>query len=209
MIRIATIAKTEFVLVANPNVQARSFKELVTLARSKPGQLTYGSAGNASGVHLATEQFLQVTGLQMLHVPYKGSGAMITDLMGGQIDFAFQTPAVALPHISSQRLRAFAVTGGERIASLPDVPTLAELGVANLDVANWFGLLAPAGTPREVLTRLESAADAALSQPDMLERMAKQGLVPFRRNAEQFAALMRAESERTAKLAQSVKITMD
>ena len=206
---IATLTKTEFVLVVNPAMAARNLREFIAMAKAQPGMVNYGSAGNGSGVHLVAELFAQSAGIRLQHIPYKGSGPMINDRVGGQLQAAFQTPAVAAPFIATGRLRALAVSGTEPIPSLMNVPTLAEAGVANLDVANWFGILAPAGTPKDVVAKLSTALESVSAQAEFKEKIAALGFQPHFTKADRFEADMRAESARIGKLIQAAKITMD
>jgi tripartite-type tricarboxylate transporter receptor subunit TctC len=206
---VATLAKTEFVLVVNPSLPVRDLAEFVALAKSKPGAMSYGSAGNGSALHLVAESFAQAAGVKMQHVPYKGAGPMTTDLVGGRLQAAFQTPAVAAPFISSGKLRALAVTGNETLAVLPGVPTLAQAGVPNVQASNWFGILAPAGTPKDVIAKLQAGLDAVFAQADFQEKLVSLGFEPFHVAGDRFAADMRAESLRMGKLVQSAGIRIE
>lgn len=206
---VATLARSEFVLVVNPALPARNVREFVAMAKARPGDVTYGSAGSGSALHLVAEMFAQAAGVKLQHIPYKGAGPMTTDLVGGQLQAAFQTPAVAAPLISAGRLRALAVTGTERMAGLPDVPTLAESGVPNVQASNWFGVLVPAATPKPVIAKLSAALDTVSAQPDFKDKLVSLGFEPYHVNAAQFEADMRAESARMGKLIQASRITME
>ncbi|MDO8248661.1 MAG: tripartite tricarboxylate transporter substrate binding protein, partial [Rhodoferax sp.] len=150
---ITTVALVPNVLVVNPNVPAKNVKELLALAKADPGKLTYGSNGNGTGQHLIGAQFEGMGGVQLLHVPYKGSGPLTTDLLGGQITMSFDTITPVLPQIKAGKLRALAVTTATRSKALPDVPTLDESGLKGFNLGTWFGVLAPAATPRDIVTR--------------------------------------------------------
>lgn len=206
---VATLAKTEFVLVVHPSFPARNLREFIAIAKSKPGEVNYGSAGNGSGVHLVSELFAQAAGVRLQHVPYKGSGPMINDLVGGQLQAAFQTPAVAAQFVASKRLRALAVSGGEHVSSLPGVATLSESGMPNLEVANWFGVLAPAGTPKDAIAKLARALESVSAQDEFKDKLVNLGFQSFFMKADRFDSDMRAESVRMGQLIQSNKITMD
>lgn len=206
---IATLAKTEFVLVVHPAVPARDIREFLALAASKPGSVTYASAGNGSGTHLVAEQFSRATGIRMQHIPYKGSGPLITDLLSGQVQASFQTPAVAAQFVQSRRLRALLVTGNERMPAFPDVPHAAAARLSDLEVTNWFGLLGPAGLPKDIVGKLEAAATAVASQPEFKEKLLAMVLQPYTVTGAEFERSMRAESARMAKLIRDSKITMD
>lgn len=206
---VGTVAKTEFMLVVHPALPVQGLNDFVAMARAKAGEVTYASAGNGSGTHLVAEQFAQAAGVKLTHVPYKGSGPLINDLVGGQVQASFQTPAVAMPFIQSKRLRALAVSGNERLAGLPDVPTLAELGIRNFNATNWFGVVAPAGIPREVSAKIANALTSVSAEPEFQEKLASLGLQPFHVKGEQFERVMREESARMAKVIQAARITMD
>jgi tripartite-type tricarboxylate transporter receptor subunit TctC len=206
---IITVAKTEFVLVVNPSLPAQDLRSFIALAKAKPGTLTFASAGSGSGTHLVAEQFMQATGIKIQHVPYKGSGPLVNDLVGGQVEMSFQTPAVATQFITTRRLRALAVTGSERQPALADVPTLAESGIPNVNVTNWFGIVAPAGTPKEVVTKVADAVEALSGQPEFQEKLSGLGLQPYLLRTAKFGNLMVEDSGRMSKLVQTAKITVE
>ena len=202
---ITFVASNINVLVVNPAVPARTVQELIAYAKANPGKLSFGSAGVGTSQHLAGELFKQVAGIEMSHVPYKGAGPAVSDLIAGQIPLMFADISAALGHIRSGRLRALGVTTRER-SPLLDVPTLIEQGVPDFDVNAWFGLLAPAGTPPEIIARLNGAAVKALGTPATRERLQSLGLNPAPDTPEQFAGFIRGELDRWAKVARAVHI---
>ncbi len=193
------------VLVVNPAVPARSVAELIAYAKANPGKLSFGSAGVGTSQHLAGELFKQVTGIEMSHVPYKGAGPAVTDLIAGQIPLMFADISAALGHVRAGRLRALGVTTRARTPLL-DVPTLIEQGVPDFDVNAWFGLFAPAGTPAEIVARLNGAAAKALGAPATRERLQGLGLNPAPDTPQAFERFVHAELERWAKVARAVNI---
>jgi len=202
---ITFVASNINVLVVNPSVPARDVRELISYAKANPGQLAFGSAGIGTSQHLAGELFKQVTGIEMAHVPYKGAGPAVSDLIAGQIPLMFADISAALGHIRSGRLRALGVTTRERTPLL-DVPTLIEQGVPDFDVNAWFGLLAPAGTPAEIVAKLNGAGVKALGAPATRERLQSLGLNPAPGTPEEFARFIRAELDRWSKVARAVNI---
>ncbi len=168
---IIALASFSNVLVVNPSVKAESVKELIALAKSAPGALTFASSGTGATTHLSGELFKYLTGIDMLHVPYKGSAPAVADLIGGQVQMMFDNIPSSLPHIRAGRLRALAVTGAKREAELPDVPTIAEAGVAAYESGGWFGLAAPTGTPKEIVAKLNEAAVKGIESPEFVKRM--------------------------------------
>ena len=205
---IAAISASEQVLVVHPSVAA-SLKELIALAKEKPGQLNYGSAGSGGLTHLASELFNTMAGLKTQHIPYKGAGPGITDLIGGQIQMYFATPVSVMQHIKSGRLRALAITGESRSSALPQVPTFAQAGMPGFEVKNWQGMLAPAGTPKVIVTKLSNEVAAILRQPDVKSKLVSQGLEPFVMTPEEFGALMRADMAKFAKVIKSANIKLE
>jgi len=173
---IIHVATTPNILVVHPSSPLQSVQDLVAAARQKPGALSYASNGNGTSQHLAAEMLATTTGLKLNHVPFKGSAPAITAMLGGQVDFAFAVAPDALPHVKAGKLRALAVTSAKRAAPLPDVPTMIEGGVPDYEATAWFGYFAPAGTPREIVDRLNAEIARALAAPDVRERLAPGGL---------------------------------
>ena len=206
---ISTVALVPNVLVVNPNVPAKTVKELLALARAEPGKLTYGSNGNGTSQHLIGAQFEAMGGVQMLHVPYKGSGPLTTDLLGGQISMSFDTITPVLAQVRAGKLRALAVTTLKRSPALPDVPTLDESGLKGFDLGTWFGLLAPAGTPKEIVTRLNTELVKIINAPEFRKKMDDIGAQPVGDSPEQMARQIRADTERFATLVKQAKVSID
>jgi tripartite-type tricarboxylate transporter receptor subunit TctC len=208
---IAYVAGSQNVLVAHPSVEARTVSELVTLARKKPGELTFGSAGSGTPLHLAGEMFNLQAGVRLMHVPYKGSSFATTDLLAGRIQLVFAGVISFIPHIKAGKLRPLAVTGSARSPLMPDVPTFAEAGMPNYDIEVWFGLYGPAGLPASIVARLNDELAAAMADPDLIARMNSLGLVfPARkRTPEQFAAAVRAEMIKMAEVVKASGATAD
>ncbi|WP_240980447.1 Bug family tripartite tricarboxylate transporter substrate binding protein [Ramlibacter agri] len=191
---------TPRVLVVGPSVQARSVAEFIALAKAKPGQVTYGSAGNGSSSHLSGALFESMAGVNMVHVPYKGSAPLLTDLLSGRVDATFDSFTVYEEYIKTGRVRALAVTSRTRMAALPQVPTLAEAGLTGYEVSNWLGLLAPAGTPREVVAKLHEATVRAMADAPMKRQLTALGIEPLTSTPEEFAALIRSEIPKWARI---------
>jgi tripartite-type tricarboxylate transporter receptor subunit TctC len=206
---IAIVATVPFVLVMHPSVPAQSVSELVAYAKAKPGQLSYGSSGAGAPQRLAAEMFRLRSGVDMLHVPYKGSGQVITDLVGGQVLTAFESVPAALPHIKAAKLRALAVTTARRVPMLPDVPTMAEVGFPDFEVSSTFGILAPIGTPRSVIERLNGELARILQLPDVKERFLQQGAFATSTSPEQGAQRIRAEIAMWAKVIDQASVKPD
>jgi len=206
---ITLVAGVPNVLVMNPasaqKYNVNTVVDLIRAAKANPGKLNVASSGNGTSIHLSAELFKSFTGTYMLHLPYRGSGPALIDLMGGNVDLMFDNLPSALPHIKSGKLKALAVTSGARSSALPDVPTVAEAGgslLRNYEASSWFGLLAPAGTPADVVNRIQQETAKALSLPAIRERMQSQGAIPSGITPAEFAKLIAAE---TAKWAQVVK----
>ena len=206
---ITTIALVPNVLVVNANTPARNVAELVALIKAKPGQYNYGSNGNGTAQHLIGTQFENLTGTDLVHVPYKGSGPLATDLLGGQINMSFDTVTPVLQHIKAGKLRALAVTTAKRSSALPDVPTLDEAGLKGFDIGTWFGVLAPVATPKEVTARLNEEMVKAIQSPEFRKRMEEIGAEPVGNSAEQMAAQIKGETEKFAKLVKEAKVTIE
>ncbi|MGH8848379.1 MAG: tripartite tricarboxylate transporter substrate binding protein [Polaromonas sp.] len=206
---VSTVALVPNVLVVNPNIPARNIRELLALAKTEPGKLTYGSNGNGTGQHLIGAQFEGMGGVQMLHVPYKGSGPLTTDLLGGQITMSFDTITPVLPHIKAGKLRALAVTTGKRSPALPDVPTLDESGLKGFNLGTWFGVLAPAGTPKEIVARLNTELVKIINAPDFRKKMEDIGAEPIGNTPEQMARQIKDDTDRFARLVKDARVTIE
>ena len=181
------------VLVVHPSLPARNVKELVSIAKNRPGQLLYASPGNGTPPHLAAELFKAMAGVDIVHVPYKGNAQAMTDLMAGQESLSFPTGPSAMPHVRAKRLRALGVTGAKRAVGLPDIPTIAESGLPGYDASAWYGVLAPAGTPAAIVAKLQSEIHVALRASDIVDKLSAQGLEPAPDTAEEFARFIVAE----------------
>lgn len=189
---IAAVAYAPSIVVVNPSVNARSIAELVALAKSRPGKLTYASAGTGSPAHLSAELFKSLMGLDILHVPYKGAPQAIADLMAGRVDLLFANATVALPQIKAGTVRPLAVTSAQRFAAMPDLPTMAGAGVRNFEADQWLGVLAPQGTPSAVMGRLRSEIDKALGSDEVRATLARSGMTAANSaTLEQFATYVR------------------
>lgn len=206
---VTTVALVPNVLVVNPNVAAKTTKELQALAKASPGKLTYGSNGNGTGQHLIGAQFEAMGGVELLHVPYKGSGPLTTDLLGGQITMSFDTITPVLSHIKAGKLRALAVTTSKRSPALPDVPTLDESGLKGFNLGTWFGILAPANTPRDVVVRLNAEVVKIVNAPDFKKKMEDIGAEPIGNTPEQMAKQIKDDTERFAKLVKDAGVSID
>jgi len=186
-------------LASNMNFPARSVKELIALAKAKPGQINYASAGAGSSSHLAMELFKSMAGIDLAHIPYKGTGPLITDLIAGQVSVTIASAVPLIPQVRAGKLRGIAVTGAKRSGALPELPTIGET-VPGYDVTNWFGIIAPRGTPRPVITRLNTELNKALGTKELKELLSAQGADPAGGTPEEFAALIRREFARWAKV---------
>jgi len=203
---ISNVADTAFVLVVNPAVPAKSVAELVALAKSKPGQLAYASWGRGSANHLGTELFIMMTQVKLLHVPYKGSGAAMPDLLAGNVQMSFDTIASAVPQIRAGRLLPLGVSSLKRSVAIPDVPTIAETGIAGYEAGSWFGFFAPAKTPLGIVMKLHGEIVKSLSLPEVQERLAALGLDAVGNTPEQFSAQIRSDLAKWKKVVQAAGI---
>lgn len=197
---VGTIGKSRVVLVVHPSVPAQSMQELIALAKAKPGEIKFGSSGYGSNPHLHGDLFRITTGIDIRHIPYKGSGPLSTDLLGGRVEMSFQVPITVIAFINGGKLRALAVTGEQRMAPLPNVPTFNELGMTGFGLRGITGIVAPAKTPRAAIDRLSQELAAVMSSPEAGEFMAKQGAEPFVNDARQTDAILREEVARYAKV---------
>lgn len=205
---ITLVADQPNILVAHPSLPAKTLPEFIALARKQPGKLNYGSAGVGSGTHLAMELLLLSQKVDLVHVPYKGTGPALTAVLGNEINAFFSTFASALPHVRSGRVHAIAVTSAKRADALPQVPTVAEQGVPGYDYSTWYGFLAPGATPRPIINRLNQAALKVLATPEIRKRYTSQGLNPLSMSPDEFAAYIRAETQKWVKVVRAAKIPL-
>ena len=193
---VSLVAVVPNVLVVSAGNPARSVADVIRRAQANPGKLTYASAGNGTSIHLAGELFASMAKLDLLHVPYKGSGPAVTDLIGGQVDMMFDSITSARPHIESGRLRALGVTTARRSAALPEIPTIAEAGLPGYELWAWFAVFVPAGTPQPVIEKMNAALLAAMKQPEVKARFAAIGAEPIGSSPQQLAAHLKAEMDK-------------
>jgi len=203
---ITQLATSPNILVAHPSLPVKSFRELIAYARANPGKLNYASASVASIGHLTGELLNHSAGIHMVHVPYKGSGQAVIDLLGGQVQTMFSGMSSVMQHIKAGKLRALAVTGAQRSPAVPDVPTIAESGFPGFEATAWYGVLAPAGTPKPVVTRLHGELVRALALPDVKERLNGVGFELVGGTPEEFAALIKSEITKWTKVVRAAKI---
>lgn len=206
---VTTVALVPNVLVVGPNVPAKNVAELIALAKAAPGKHTYGSNGNGTGQHLIGSQFEKASGVQLLHVPYKGSGPLTIDLLGGQVDMSFDTIPPVLSHIKAGKLRPLAVTTIKRSPALPNVPTLDEAGLKGFDQGTWFGVLAPAATPKEIVARLNAEIVKIVKAPEFRKKMEELGAEAIGNTQDEMAAQIKADTERYAGLVKEAKVTIE
>lgn len=209
LLPIAKIASTPLVLVTHPSLPATTVKELIALAKSKPGELNYGSPGNATIPHLAAELFRALTSSQIVHIAYKGAAPALTELISGQLQLMFSTLPAAAPHIVSGRVRGIAVTTTARARVQPAIPTMIESGVAGFDVEQWYGVFTPAGVPRDAAARLHAAIAFALRQQDVIAGLNKQGAEPASETQEQFTTFVKADIDKWARVAKLSGVKAD
>ena len=206
---VSILGTVPLVFVVNPNLKANNLMELIALARANPGAITIGSAGNGSPQHLAAELFMRVAGVKMLHVPYKGSGPAMTDLMGGQVQSMIETAPSCQAFIKSGKLRALATTTREPVALLPGVPTAAQAGLKDFEVSSMFGLVAPAGTPAPVIAKLSSVLKGILNEAEVRQTLLAQGALASYTTPEEAARVIHAEKEKWARVVKEANIKGD
>jgi len=206
---ITLLGSGTYLLVVHPSLPVKSVKELIALARARPGELAYSSSGNGSGGHLAAELLNSMTGIRMLHVPYKGGGPALMDLIAGQVQVLFATQLASWSHVQSGRVRALAVSTAKRPASLPDLPTIAEAGVPGYDSGVWYGILAPAGTPRDIIARLNSEIVRVLNQPDYRKFLVGNAIEPVGSPPEQLGQYIKSEIVKWAKVVKDAGVRVD
>jgi tripartite-type tricarboxylate transporter receptor subunit TctC len=206
---LSLVASIPFAMIVHPSVPARSVQEFVALAKSKPGQLNYSSAGNGTSNHLAGELLKSMAGVDLVHVPYKGSAPALNDLIAGQVSLMFDLVLTAAPHIKSGAVRGLAVTGTQRSAVLPELPTVAETGLPGYEVSAWFGIFAPAGVPQPVAKRLNAEFVKVMQQPDLKQRLASLGADPLTSTPEEFSTYLRSEIDKWAKVVKASGMKVD
>ncbi|WP_219213862.1 Bug family tripartite tricarboxylate transporter substrate binding protein [Variovorax boronicumulans] len=206
---LSRVAMVPNLLVANPAQPYKSVKELIAYGKAHPGKINFGSSGNGSSIHLSGELFKQMTGVDMQHVPYRGSAPAVSDLLGGQISVMFDNMPSAIQHVRGGKLRALAVTTAKRSPALPDVPTIAEAGVPGYEATSWFGLLAPAGTPAPIVAKLNAAILKALADPEVKKKLAEQGAESHGEKPEEFAAFIKSETAKWGKVVKESGASLD
>ncbi len=206
---VTLIASAPSVLVVNPSVPARNIAEFTAYARANPGKLNYASNGNGSAAQLAAAMYESMAGVKMVHVPYKGIAPALTDLLGGEVQLMFGTVVALVPHIQSGKLRALAVTGKKRSPLIPDVPTLRESGLPEYEAGSWYGIEAPAGTPRPIIDQLNALIVKALRQPEVAKRLAAEGAEVVGSTPEEFGAHIRSELARVEKVVRAAGIRIE
>ena len=193
LVPVSALVSLNNVLVLHPSVTAKSVAEIIAMAKAQPGKMTYASSGSGTSIHMSGEMFKHLTQVDILHIPYKGSSPALTDLLGGQVMMMFDNVPSALPHIKSGKLRALATTGAKRDATLPDLPTVAEAGVVGYESGVWFGLSIPAGTPREIIAKLNAEAVKGTRSPDFVTRMTALGYNIIGSTPEQMSEMLKKE----------------
>jgi tripartite-type tricarboxylate transporter receptor subunit TctC len=206
---VAWVARVPNVLVVPAHSPARSFKQFIELARARPGQMTFSSGGNGSAAHITFEYLKLRSKVFMLHIPYRGTAPSVTDLIGGQVDATFTGAPAVLPHVRSGRLRALAVSSAQRIPTLPDVPTVAESGYPGFEADQWYGVVAPAGTPAALVARLNAEINKALALTDVAQQLAVEGAVPTPTTPQAFGALIARELPRWAEVVKAGNVKPD
>ena len=205
---VTLVAVQPNIVVIHPSVAAKSIDEFIAVARAKPGQLAFASAGTGSGTHLAGEMLKMSLKIDLLHVPYKGTGPALTDLIGGQVQMMVSTFASALPHVKSGRLRTLGVTSARRSPAAPDVPTLIEAGVAGYDYSTWYGVFAPAGTPRAIIDKLNRTLHQTLALVDLKHKLEAQGVDPLAGTPAELGAYLKSETTKWAKVVRAAGIPL-
>jgi tripartite-type tricarboxylate transporter receptor subunit TctC len=206
---VTLVSASPYVVTTNPKVPATTIRELVEHARANPGKLAYGSSGTGAASHLSAELFKSMANIDMLHVPYKGTGQAVTDLLAGQIGVMFAPAQTVMPHVQAGKLRALAVTSAKRATTLPDLPTVAEAGVPGYEAVGWFGLLAPGATPRDLVAQLSADANKVLADPDVRQKMLALGAEPSGNTPEEFARYIRDDQAKWSKLMRQKNIAVE
>ena len=206
---IALVGSQPYIVVVHPSLPVRNIGDLVALGRSRPGSIAYASGGAGSGPFMAAELFKNMTGVDLVHVPYRGSGLAFTDVISGQVPVMFATVSLALPHVKAGRVRALASSAARRLAAMPELRTIAQSGVRDYDFSTWYGLLAPAATPRTIVMRLSDEAAKILDEPETRERFAGDGIEPLKSSPDEFAAFLARDIERWARVVKATGLHAD
>lgn len=206
---VATVSTSDMILVTNPSVPASNLQELLALAKAKPGSLNFSSAGSGNPNHLAGELMNMMAGVKTTHIPYKGGAPAINDLLGGQVQFSFGSPIIVLPHIRAGKLKAIAVTAPSRMTVLPEVPTMAESGLNGYEVRIWYGVLAPAGTPKDVIAKLNAEINRITTLPESKERLDAAGMERHTAAADRFEAMMKSDMDKFGRIIKSANVKLD
>ena len=206
---VSLIASAPLLVVVHPSLPVRTMKELTALAKAKPAAINYASNGVGTGTHLATELYSMMAGVKMVHVPYKGLSLAMTDLLSGQVPLMFSSAVAMLPHVKANKLRAIAMTGARRSQALPDVPTVAETGLAGYEASSWYGVAAPAGTPRAIIERLNKEIVTVVKSKELQDRFNSEAVLPAGNTPEEFAAHIKREFERMGRVIRDAKIVLN
>jgi len=206
---VSALVSLNNVLVLNPSVKANTVAELIALAKAQPGVLTYASSGSGTSIHMSAEMFKYLTHVDILHIPYKGSAPALTDLLGGQVNMMFDNIPSSLAHIKAGKLHAIATTGAKRDPALPDLPTIAEAGVAGYESGVWFGLMVPAATPKDIVAKLNDAILKVMADKDVQEKFIAQGAEPTPRGTDEFTKYVGSEIEKWTKIAKAANVKVD
>jgi tripartite-type tricarboxylate transporter receptor subunit TctC len=205
---VATVSTADMILVVNPSLPVNNLKEFIALAKSRPGQLNFSSAGSGNPNHLAGELLNMRAGITTTHVPYKGGAPAITDLVGGQVQFSYGSPIIVMPFIKAGKLKPIAVSSPKRMAILPDVPTIGET-VPGYEVSIWYGMLAPAGTPRDVVRKIGDEVNRIMALPEMKEKLDAAGMVRYTTTSDQFEKVMKSDMDKFGKIIKAANVKLD
>ena len=206
---VTQLASSPLLVMVHQSLPVKSIQELIALAKARPGTINYASSGNGSPPHLATELFKYMAGVNLVHIPYKGGGPAVVDLLAGQVSIYFNALLQALPYVKAGRLRGLAVTSGKRFPSVPEIPTIAESGVPGYDMTNWYGLLVTGGTPKENVAKLNGEVVRILSQPDVKKRLADDGAIVIGSTPEEFAAFIKREIATNAQIVKASGMSVE
>ena len=209
LVPVSQAANALNVLVVHPSLPAKNVKEMIAIAKARPGQMNYGSSGPGATDHLAGELFNVLAGVKMVHVPYKGGAPAMLDLVAGNVQVVFSTVSTAVAAMESKRVRPLAMTGNQRFELMPDLPTVAEAGLKGFEVNNWYGIFLPAGTPKDIVAKLNAEVVKALAAPDVKKRLIEAGIVATSSSPEGFTAYVKAESSKWAKVIKDAGITVE